>query len=152
MAKEGLSATITVTGLKETMAALKKMPDDAKAGLKDTSFELAQSFAREVRAAARASSAQSGLMAGTTTVGKNNGADSDLPIVSMGGSSKVGRRGAAAFKILFGAEFGAHVLPQFRPFNATGYFFFPTVDAMSDEIGEKWSAAADKVIAEFSAE
>lgn len=152
MAKTGLSATITVSGLKETLAALKKMPDDAKQGLKDTSFELSQSFAKSVRVAARASSSQSALLASTVTVGNNSGSDSDLPIVSVGGSAGVGRHRNAAYKVLFGAEFGSHVLPQFRSFNSTGYWFFPTVEGMSDEIGEKWTAAADKVIAEFSEE
>lgn len=152
MAKQGLSASVTVSGLKETLAALRKMPDDAKAELKDTSFELAQSLAKALRSAARGQGPQSGLMAGTVNVGDSSGNDSDLPVVQAGGSSKVGRNHAPAYKVLFGSEFGAHRLKQFRGFNSSGYWFFPTVDEMGEEIAEKWDEAAQRVIAAFSEE
>lgn len=150
MAREGLSASISIKGLYPTLVALRNMPDDAKKELKDVSFELSQKMARTIRINARAQSRQAPLMADTVTTGSNTGADSDLPIVSAGGSGKVGRNRKPAYKLLFGSEFGAIKLTQFKPRNPTGYWFFRSVNEMSEEISAKWSEAADIVIAKFS--
>jgi hypothetical protein len=152
VAKQGLAASVTVIGLTETLAALRKMPDDAKNELKDTSFDLAQSLAKALRAAARAEGQQAALMADTVSTGTDSGSDSDLPVVQAGGSSKVGRKHKPAYKLLFGSEFGAHKLKQYKGFNSTGYWFFPTVSSASDEIATKWDEAAQRVIAAFSEE
>lgn len=150
MAKQGLSVSIKVSGLYQTLAKLEKIPDDAKSELKDTAFELSQTIAKSIRVAARAQGRQGPLMAGTLSTGTDTGSDSDMPIVQAGGSSRVGRNRKPAYKLLFGSEFGAYKLRQFRPRNPTGYWFFPTVDAASGEIGSKWMEAAEKVIADFA--
>lgn len=152
MAKQGLSVSIAVSGLYPTLAALAKMPDDAKAALKDTAFELSQDLAKNLRLAARAQGSQAGLLAGTVSTGTDTGQDLEMPFVQAGGSSKLGRNRKPAYKLLFGSEFGAFYLKQFKPRNPVGYWFFPTAIAMSDEIARKWSDAADRVIAEFADE
>ena|ERR1700749_3673343 len=152
MAKEGLSFNMAVSGLYSTLAALNVMPDEAKSELKDAAFELSQDIAQAIRAAAHAAGHQGPLLAGTVSWGSDSGDDSDLPEVQAGGSSRLGRRAKPAFKMLFGSEFGATYLKQFRPRNTVGYWFYPTVDRMSDEITSRWSEAADKVITEFSEE
>jgi hypothetical protein len=143
MATMGLS--VRIEGLKECQAQLRKMPEEAKSDLRDAAWEIAQDMAGRLRIAARASSPQSALMApeiSTADIGI-------MPSVKIGGSNRVGRRLKPAYKILFGAEFGATVLHQFRPRNTAGYWLYPTVTAMSPEIGDKWREAADKVVNAF---
>jgi hypothetical protein len=50
-----------------------------------------------------------------------------------------------AYKVLFGAEFGAVTLAQFRAFQSGGYFFFVTVDAESDYIQSEYLGAVDEI-------
>jgi hypothetical protein len=152
MAKKYLSVNIAVSGLYQTLTALGKMPDNAKGALKDTAFELSQDIAKSIRLAARAQGSQAALMAGTVTTGSGDGTDSDLVEVQAGGSGAVGRHSKPAYKLLFGSEFGAVKLRQFKARNTTGYWFFPTVTGMSEQIAAKWSEAADKVITEFAEE
>lgn len=143
---------IKISGLDETLTALKTIPESAKEKILDASWDLSQSIAKNIRVAARSQGAQTGLLAGTVTTG-----EALLPQVTVGGSSVLTTKGKRkkpfkAFQDVFGAEFGATFLPQFKARDPSGYFIFPTVDDMSDEIEEKWNEAAEKVIAEFSEE
>lgn len=142
--KKSLSINITVDGLKETEAALKKLPPEALEGLIDASWEISQDLAKRIRIAARSQGPQAALLAGTVSTDEKT-----KPAVTIGGSSKVGRKKKPAFKVLFGAEFGATYLPQFRARNTGGYFIYPTVNEMSDDIAEKWLKAANDAVDNF---
>lgn len=144
MAKTSLSISVKIDGLKETQRKLKLLPDDAKKELVDASFELSQDLAKAMRGNARSQGRQAALLTGTVATGEK-----ELPQVSVGGSSPVGRHHKAAYKVLFGSEFGAKFLKQFKPRNTSGYWVYPAVDSMRGEIAEKWDAAAQRVIDNF---
>jgi len=139
-----VNVNITIEGLKEIKAALKKLPPEAKEKLVDASWEISQDLAKRIRVAARAHGPQDALMASTVATGEKT-----EPSVTIGGSSRVGRHHKPAFKILFGAEFGATYLKQFSPRNTEGYFIYPTVRDMEDDIVEKWTDAANQAIDDF---
>jgi hypothetical protein len=151
-AKEGFSVKVAVKGLKETRAALALLPENATEELKDTSFDLSKRIAQTIKTVAASRGSQASLMAGTVSWGTNTGNDSIFPEVQAGGTSKVGRNRKPAYKLLFGSEFGAFYLHQFPIRNPRGYWFFPTIDTMSDQIAEEWSQAADRVIEQFGEE
>lgn len=136
--------SISIEGLPEIKAALRKLPPEAKANLVDASWEISQDLAKRIRVAARAAGPQAGLLASTVATGEKT-----EPSVQIGGSSPQGRHHKPAFKILFGAEFGATYLKQFKTRNTDGYFVYPTVREMEPDIVEKWTNAANDAIDDF---
>jgi hypothetical protein len=135
---------VKITGLKATKKALKALPEEFTTAVGDASWEISQEVAVALRAKARSVSKQAGLLAPTVATG-----EALMPVVMIGGSSKVGRHANAAYKILFGSEFGSHAYKQFQPTNPAGYWIYPTVTAMQEGFVKKWSDAADKAIAQF---
>lgn len=141
-----------IDNLKETSAALKKLPEDVQSNVIDASWELALTASKAIRAAARSQGPQTALLAGT--VGASEGL---VPVVTVGGDSALptkvsrGRHGKRfkAYQDVFGAEFGASRLKQFKPRNTSGYFIYPTVDAMAGVISAKWNEAADRAINDY---
>jgi hypothetical protein len=137
--KRTLTVTIRISGLRETIRAFKQWPEDAITEIRAASFSIAGVVAVRIKGAARLN-AQSALIAPTVRAQKDR-----LPVIIAGGTRRVGRNKVPAFKVLFGAEFGAVTLAQFRAFNAGGYFFFSTVDAEMDYISSEYVAAVDEV-------
>jgi hypothetical protein len=134
-----LTITIRISGLRETVRAFKKWPDDAITEIRAAGFSIAGYVATKIRASARLN-AQSALIAPTVRAQKDR-----LPVIVAGGARRVGRNRVPAYKVLFGAEFGAVTLAQFRAFNSGGYFFFVTVDAESEYIQREYLAAVDEI-------
>lgn len=136
-----------ITGARETLAAFRRLPKDASTELRERSLKLSELLANRAMAAGRSDSRQSALVAGTVKPRKDR-----VPVVEVGGSARVGRHGTPAWKILFGAEFGAGPsLPQFRPHRGReGYWFFPTVKAEQSTIDREWNEAADEIVRKFS--
>jgi hypothetical protein len=145
---EGLRVRVKIAGVDEIKRAFRRMSDEAKTELKRASEEIATDLAAKIRVAAVASSAQSALMAGTVKAAKGM-----VPIITAGGSARVGRNLKPAHKILFGAEFGAHTLRQFRPFTGNdGYWFFRTIRDNEQEISDKYNDAADRITRQFGSD
>jgi hypothetical protein len=134
-----LTVTIRITGLRETIRAFKKWPDDAITEIRAAGFSIAGVVATKIRESARLN-AQSGLLAPTVRAVKDR-----LPVIVAGGERRIGRNKVRAYKVLFGAEFGAVTLAQFRAFNSGGYFFFVTVDRESDYIQDEYLGAVDEI-------
>lgn len=146
MAKRALTVNVRIEGVKETIAAFRKLPKDASKELREKSLDLSTLIANRARVAGMSDSPQSALMAPTVKPLKDR-----LPAVVVGGSSRVGRNRVPAYKVLFGAEFGAS-LPQFRPHQGrNGYWFFPSVEANEAAISRAWLKAADDTIRKFTA-
>ncbi len=148
MAGQTLAITVTVTGARETLAAFRRLPKDASKALRERSLELATTLASRVASAARGDSPQSALMAATVKPRRDR-----VPVIEAGGSTAVGRHGTPANKILFGSEFGARRLPQFRPHLGKGsYWMFKTVEANESELAAGWLKAADDILHAFESE
>lgn len=138
--------SLRVDGLKETLQAFNRLGKDANKALREGSFELSQTLAAQVQAAAESHSGQSALLASTVKARRDR-----APFIEVGGTKRVGRNKVPAFKVLFGSEFGSNNLPQFRPHRGRmGYWAFPTVEANQDEISAAWNQVADKLLDDFS--
>lgn len=145
MARKALTITLKIDGLRETLAKLKTMPKEASDELRSASLQVSTKLADTVRRRALSSGTQAALMAPSVKAVRDR-----VPNVQAGGSGRVGRRRKPAYKVLFGSEFGATYLKQFRPRNTRGYWFYPSVDEMRTEIDAEWSKAADVVVSRFT--
>jgi hypothetical protein len=137
--KRTLTVTIRITGLRETLRATKNWPDDAQKEIRAASLSIAGAVAVDIRTAAR-TNGQSALLAPTVRAVKDR-----VPSVQAGGARRVGRNRVPAYKVLFGSEFGAVTLRQYRAFQSGGYWFFKTVEADTDYISSEWLDAIDDV-------
>jgi hypothetical protein len=147
MANTGLRVRIRIDGLREVLAAARRLPPEAKTLLKDRTKRISERLAAGIRSAAASDNRQTALMA--PTVRARQGL---APNVAAGGSKRVGRNRVPAYKVLFGSEFGAKQYPQFRPHRgAASYWFFQTVERNQDEIGQEWREMADEIIDRWNA-
>jgi hypothetical protein len=145
MANKAISISLHVEGARETLAAFRRLPKDANNALRDRSLELAQALATKVASAARSDSGQSALIAPTVKARRDR-----IPFIEAGGSTRVGRNRVPAYKVIFGSEFGARTLPQYRPHVGKGsYWMFKTVEANEAEIMSTWMKAAADIQREF---
>lgn len=141
----GLTVTMHISGVRETLRAFDRLPRDASDSLRKRSMELAQTLVGTVQSAARSDSRQSALMASTVRAGRDR-----VPVITAGGSKRVGRNRVPAFKVLFGSEFGAHSLPQFRPHVGQGsYWFFQAIEDNTAVIDAAWNKVADDIVRSF---
>lgn len=148
---DGISYKIRIEGARETLAAFREMPKDATTELRKASLKIAESLAVQLRGVAAGDSAQTALMAPTIKAMRDR-----LPAVQAGGSNRAGaqsrrskgQRPTQAGDILFGSEFGARFLKQYRPHRgAASYWFFKTVqDEEGGRIAREWDHAADEII------
>ncbi|MEV6693367.1 hypothetical protein AB0M35_18045 [Micromonospora sp. NPDC051196] len=128
-----------VDGVWGVLRALSRVPSEADRQLQATGYRLAAALSGRVAGAARSDSRQSALMAGTVrAVGGE---------IVAGGSARVGRRGTPAYKILFGSEYGARVLPQFRPHRGSGsYWMWAEILRSKAEIDRESADGAERVV------
>ena len=146
MAKKELLVTIKIDGIREMLTALNKLPKDANNELRTAALEIS----RELSAAARESGTSEGRQAAIVAVTVKARRDR-VPVVVAGGPKRIGRNRAPAYKLLFGAEFGATRYEQYKPHVGRGsYWFFRTVEDNEVEIARKWLDAADEIIRKFS--
>lgn len=142
MASKSLTIKLHLSGARETLKAFRDLPKEASNELRTKTLALSQLLASKVEGAARADSPQSALIAGTVKANKDR-----VPSISAGGNKKVGSRKKPAYKILFGSEFGAKTLKQYRPHVGQGsYWFFRTVEQSQAEIDSAWNKLADDVL------
>lgn len=140
-----LVVRIQIPGIYETLRKFQALPKDAERELRKASLEVAKVLAAAAKAAAEGDSGQSALIAPTVRALFDR-----VPAVQAGGSKLVGSNNVPAYKVLFGSEFGAVTLPQYRPFYGKGYWFFRTVRENQDEIAEKWDGVANEIIRKWA--
>jgi len=142
VASSSLTVKLRISGVRETLKAFRDLPKDASAELRKNTLALSQLLAKEVESAGRSDSPQSALVAGTVRANKDR-----VPSISAGGNKRVGSRKKPVYKILFGSEFGAKTLKQYRPHLGNGsYWFFRTVEASQGEIDRAWNKLADDIV------
>ena len=139
---------IEVPDLKQTLATLNKLPNEATVAMRDASQQIAQDEADRLRSAGMSSGdKQSKLVAGVIRAKRDR-----VPAIAAGGAKKVAPsrkiyrsttnrtktgRGKlvkpSAGDIFFGAEFGGRrrkTTQQFRPHRGRkGYWFWPQLRA-----------------------
>ncbi|MGA6164310.1 hypothetical protein [Amycolatopsis magusensis] len=148
MATTSLTVRLHIEGARETLRVLATLPKDASKELREASLELSKSLAVKVKADGMGDAApQSPLVASTVRAERDR-----VPVISVGGTRRLGRNKKPAYKLLFGSVFGANEYPQFhRPHGGTqAYWFFPVVEESAPEQSAAWNKAADNVIRRFS--
>lgn len=150
----GITVKIRISGARETIAAFRDLPKDASDALRDANQKISEDLAVRVAAAARGSDAQSALVAPTVKARRDR-----LPTVQAGGRRRAGsqsrrskgQRPTTASDLLFGSNFGATQLKQFRAHTGGGtdYWFYRTVEANQALIEGQWHDAADRVLKEW---
>lgn len=159
MAKSALTITLRIDGVRETLAALRKLPKDANNELRRASLELAQTLARAAKSAGEREGRQAAAVARTVRAKRDR-----VPAVVAGGTRRLGRHKTLAFNLLFGSEFGQNRRTgwygarrysgssgrQYRPHQGRqGIWFFPAVESEQADIARRWQEAADAVIEKF---
>lgn len=146
MAKKDLTIRVHIDGVRETLAALRKLPKDASTELRAAALEISKEIAAAAAASGRREGSQAALVATTVKARRDR-----VPVVTAGGTKRLGRNREPAYKLLFGSEFGANRYEQYRPHLGRGsYWFFRTVEDEQVEIAARWLKAADEIIAKFS--
>jgi|SRR5688572_3844 len=135
-----ITIRLRIFGLRETLRAFDRLPDDANKELRAASLSIAGFLATEIRLSSRLN-AQSALLGPTVRAQKDR-----VPVVVAGGGRRVGRNRVPAYKVLFGSEFGATVLRQYRAHNGDGYWFFSTVTLNRAYVEREYNEAADEII------
>ena len=134
---------IQVEGLNETLKAFKQYGPDAARELRASAKQMAGAVAARQASAGRGSSRQSALAAGTVRARSDR-----VPVIVAGGRSRNGM-------IFFGAEFGGRrrkTTQQFRPYTGhRGYWFYPTLRAMTPALLEAYGNALDKAARRWGA-
>ena len=119
---------VETPGLMETLKAFQGLETDlrkqANGELRDAARECATELASLLRIAAAGSpTPQAALVARSIKVKSDR-----IPVVSIGGSRKVGRYGAPASALVWGPEHGG---PNFVAGEGGSYWIAPTVDRFS---------------------
>lgn len=144
--KTGLTVQIRIDGLRETIAALSKLPKEANAEIRAAALELAKKLASSARQAGQVEGRQAALVATTVKAARDR-----VPVIQAGGTRKLGRNKQPAYKLLFGSEFGSNYYEQFgKPHIGKGsYWFFRTVEDEQAMISAEWLKAAEAIIEKF---
>jgi len=160
MARRTVSLPVEIDGVRETLAAFRRLPKEASQSLRERTLTLAELLARSAKAAGRSAGPQAALVAGTVKAKRDR-----VPAVTVGGSGAVGRHRAPVYGLLFASEFGMNrrsgwysasryggsAGQQYHPHIGTqGYWFYPTLRRQGPAIGRAWTAVADDIIEEFS--
>jgi len=155
-----LTVTIRIDGVRETLAAFRRLDKGASAVLRKRTLELSETLADRVRAAGAADTRQTALVAPTVRARRDR-----VPAIAAGGGKKVGSKKARAGDLLYGTEFGMNrrtgwyalsrfrgsKARQFRPHRGrASYWFFKTVEENAPEISAAWRAVADDVLKDWS--
>jgi hypothetical protein len=143
--QKDITVRVRIDGLRETIAALNRLPKEADLEIRAAAQELAKDMAAAAAAAGRGEGRQAALVATTVKAMRDR-----VPVVNAGGARRLGRNREPAYKLLFGSEFGATRYKQYKPHLGSGsYWFFRTVDEKQAEISAAWLQAADEIIRRF---
>lgn len=144
-----MTAFKSVEGLNK---ALKSLPKEASGTLREASMDIAQDVASRSASEARSQGGIAALVAPTIRVARDR-----IPAVRMGNSTRIdserdGDRQTIG-DIMWGAEFGGRrrsTTQQFLPWRGSGsgagYFLWPTVRGMEDQIQDRYSEALDDAL------
>jgi hypothetical protein len=161
VAKTTLTVRVRISGVRETLAAFRKLPKDASDTLRGAAKSISFAVARSARAAGQRTDAQSAAVSTTVKPVRDR-----VPAVQVGGSTRVGGSRTPAYRLLFGSEFGgngrfgwysaakydASVGRQFSAHTGReGRWFFPTIEREQARIDQKWGKAADDIIRRWTA-
>jgi hypothetical protein len=141
----GITVRLKIDGARQTLAAFRRLPKEASKELRDANQTISEDLRDKIRAAAAGSDKQSALMVPTIKSRRDR-----VPSIEAGGTRRVGRARVPAFKLVYGSNFGATYLHQFRKHNggagSEDYWFFTTVEHNEARLVKEWTDAADRIL------
>lgn len=152
----GIAIRLRIDGARQTLAAFKKLGKEANKALRTANREISRDLAGKIQSAARASDAQSAAVAPSVKARSDR-----VPSIEAGGKRlatkqrrrSAGQRKTQAGDLLFGSNFGATYLPQFRKHNggagSEDYWFFTTVEDEMGDVVKRWEDAAERLLTEW---
>ena len=103
MAKNTLTMSVSVSGVRETVRAFDKLPRDAREEIVDANYKIAASFTSRLRFSAATLGGQGPLLGSTVEAVR----DRRVPVIQAGGARPVGSYRKPAYMILLGFDFGS---------------------------------------------
>jgi hypothetical protein len=158
VAKRALTIRLREKGVRETLAAFRRLPKDTNRELREASLRIADLIAQSAKSASHID-AQSAAVGTTVRPIKDR-----VPVVQAGGAKRITSDRIPAWRLLFGSEFGAngrygfYARPryaespgrQFSPHQGRqGRWFFPTVEREQPRTFARWREAADEIVRRF---
>jgi len=152
----GITVNLKIDGARETLRAFGRLGKDANKALREANKDISSDLAGKIQTAARSSDAQSAAVASSIKARSDR-----VPTIEAGGRRLAtkqrrrssGQRKTQAGDLIFGANFGATYLPQFRPHNggagSDDYWFYSTVDDNEERIVKRWQDTADRLLSEW---
>jgi hypothetical protein len=152
VASSTLRVTVKFDGVREMQRAFRQVDREAGRVLRTETLELSELMAAWISGAARSSDRQSAAVAPTVRARRDR-----VPNVVAGGNRNVtgqsrrseGQGPTKAFMLLFGSNFGATRLRQYRSHRGAGsadYWFFSTIDQHRADVNRAWNAVVDEVL------
>lgn len=158
-----MAAKVTYYSVAGLNKALRKLPKEAKASLRDANVRIADKVAGDARGRARSVGGVARYVEPTIRAGRDT-----VPVIRMGNSSPLPTSGNGWQRartgtrqtigdVIWGAEFGATRYPQFRPWKGNsgnaGYFLWPAVRDDREFISDEFEkAVADAEASVFKGE
>lgn len=148
MAKTAFTVRIQAEGVRETLAAFRRLPKEANRELRKSARELVATLVPKIKAGAQSAPTPQAELAASTVRPLSD----RVPAIQAGGSKRVGRNKVPTWKVLFGSEFGSNSYKQFHHAHTgrSGLWFFPVVETEAAEVIAAWRKAADAVIRDFT--
>lgn len=146
-----MGRTTTYNNIAGLNKALRRLPKEASAELRDASQRLAGDIAGKASVRARTVGGVAKYVAPTIKARRDR-----VPVVVMGGTSRLPTSGGdwsrprsgsgqTVGDVVWGAEFGSDRFRQFSPWRGNdegaGYFLWPTIRADNDHIMDEYSGA-----------
>lgn len=146
MAKTAFTVKVHAEGVRETLAAFRRLPKEASGELRKSARELVATLVPKIRAAAYAAPTPQA----SKVAPKVRPLSDRVPAIQA--TDPVKPRGIRGHGVLFGAEFGSNQFGQFHHAHTgrEGLWFFPTVERDADDIVKAWRKAADAIIRDFT--
>lgn len=141
------STAITLEGLNK---ALKRVPREAAANLRDAAQRIAGKVAQDASTKARGLGPQAALVAGSIKATRDR-----VPVVKAGGSKRLpthsdGRKRVGSRQtvgdVFFGTNFGSHKYTQFPPVTKPDRFLWKSIKDDGEYIRDEYLNALDEAI------
>lgn len=148
MAKQSITLSVYGEGFRETLRVLKHLPKEANKELRKRTRELSVLLAQRAKADGMTDPAPQSSDVATTV----RAVTDRVPSITAGGTRRLGRNRAPAYKLLFGSLFGSNAYEQFHRPHAgqSAYWFFPVVEKNAADINKAWLAIADSIVRDFA--
>lgn len=141
----GLS--VEVDGLFETLRAVRELEADLRPGVNNELRDEADRSARELIVELRSSASSSGVPVAPRVASSARVKRDRVPVVSIGGGARVGRRGAPAGELVWGSEQGPKGdVNHFAVPPGSGYWIAPAVDRYAGKALENFKRAVFEIL------